>query len=33
MAIYEHATLDRDAALADKIGQTYVGWQASRRSE
>lgn len=26
MAIYQHATLDRDKALADKIGATYEAW-------
>lgn len=31
MAIYQHATLDRDAALAEKIGNTYQEWQVSRR--
>lgn len=30
MAIYQHARLDRDKALADKIGETYAGWQSSR---
>lgn len=30
MAIYQHATLDRDAALAEKIGQTYETWAAGR---
>jgi integrase len=30
MAIYQHATLDRDKALAEKIGETYARWQASR---
>jgi integrase len=33
MAIYQHATLDRDRSLAEKIGTTYDAWQASRRSE
>ena len=33
MAIYQHATLDRDRSLAEKIGDTYDAWQASRRSE
>lgn len=33
MAIYQHATLDRDRSLAEKIGDTYAAWQASRRSE
>ena len=32
MAIYQHATLDRDRALAERIGQTYDGWQATRES-
>ncbi len=31
MAIYQHATLDRDKALADRIGDAYDAWQASRR--
>ena len=31
MAIYQHATIDRDKALAVKIGTTYEEWQASRR--
>lgn len=26
MAIYQHATLDRDKALAEKIGETYDAW-------
>jgi hypothetical protein len=33
MAIFQHATLDRDRSLAEKIGTTYDAWQASRRSE
>jgi integrase len=33
MAIYQHATLDRDKALAEKIGETYVGWRDARSSE
>lgn len=33
MAIYQHATLDRDRSLAEKIGETYAGWKASRGSE
>ena len=35
MAIYQHATLDRDRVLAEKIGETYASWQATRggRSE
>jgi hypothetical protein len=32
MAIYQHATLDRDRLLAQKIGETYAGWQATRGS-
>lgn len=31
MAIYQHATLDRDKRLADAIGETYAQWAASRR--
>jgi integrase len=31
MAIYQHATLDRDKSLAEKIGQTYEAWRESRR--
>ncbi len=27
MAIYQHATLDRDRSLAEKIGATYEAWQ------
>jgi len=33
MAIYPHATLDRDRLLAEKIGQSYDTWRASRRPE
>ncbi len=33
MAIYQHATLDRDKALAEKIGETYDAWRDSQRSE
>lgn len=33
MAIYQHATLDRDKALAAKIGETYDAWRDSRSSE
>lgn len=33
MAIYQHATLDRDKALAERIGETYDAWRTSRRSE
>lgn len=33
MAIYQHATLDRDKALAERIGETYDAWQTSRSSE
>lgn len=32
MAIYQHATLDRDKALAEKIGATYDAWSKDRRS-
>ncbi len=31
MAIYQHATLDRDRLLAEKIGQSYDAWRESRR--
>ena len=31
MAIYQHATIDRDKSLADKIGETYSTW-ANRQS-
>jgi integrase len=31
MAIYQHATLDRDKALAEKIGETYDAWSKKRR--
>lgn len=30
MAIYQHATLDRDKTLADAIGRTYEAWNAQR---
>ena len=30
MAIYQHATLDRDRFLAEKIGATYEAWLESR---
>lgn len=30
MAIYQHATLDRDRSLAEKIGETYDRWLHSR---
>lgn len=33
MAIYQHATLDRDKALAEEIGQTYTNWQSARDSK
>jgi len=26
MAIYQHATLDRDTRLAEQIGETYQDW-------
>lgn len=31
MAIYQHATLDRDKSLAEAIGATYVSWQEAQR--
>lgn len=31
MAIYQHATLDRDMALAAKIGATYDAWNAQHK--
>lgn len=33
MAIYQHATLDRDKALSERIGETYASWEATRRLE
>jgi integrase len=30
MAVYQHATLDRDRSLAEKIGATYEAWRESR---
>ncbi|GAB3244348.1 site-specific integrase [Nocardioides dilutus] len=30
MAIYQHATLDRDRLLAEKIGETYAAWMKAR---
>jgi integrase len=30
MAIYQHATLDRDKRLADQIGETYAAWNEGR---
>ena len=30
MAIYQHATADRDRALAEQIGQTYTAWLDGR---
>lgn len=30
MAIYQHATLDRDRSLAEKIGATYETWRRGR---
>ncbi len=27
MAIYQHATLDRDKSLAERIGATYEAWR------
>ena len=32
MAIYQHATRDRDKALAAKIGETYTAWRSSTSS-
>ncbi len=29
MAIYQHATLDRDKSLAEKISETYTAWRSS----
>lgn len=31
MAIYQHATLDRDKALAERIGETYEAWALDHR--
>ncbi|HWJ66271.1 MAG TPA: hypothetical protein VNT31_06315 [Nocardioides sp.] len=31
MAIYRHATLDRNRLLAEKTGQSYDAWRESRR--
>lgn len=33
MAIYQHATLDRDKALAERIGETYEAWRTSGKSK
>lgn len=33
MAIYQHATLDRDRLLAEKIGDSYDTWRTTRGSE
>jgi len=33
MAIYQHATLDRDKALAQRIGETYESWRTSGGSK
>ena len=30
MAIYQHATLDRDRSLVDAIGKTYEVWLENR---
>jgi integrase len=30
MAVYQHATLDRDRSLAEKIGATYEAWRENR---
>ena len=32
MAIYQHATLDPERALAEKIGATYDAWRSNRRT-
>lgn len=32
MAIYQHATVDRDRSLAEKIGTTYEAWEKERKS-
>jgi hypothetical protein len=32
MAIYQLATLDSDRLLAEKIGEMYADWQATRGS-
>lgn len=32
MAIYQHATLDRDQALAEKIGKTHASWRAAGKT-
>ncbi|GAB3015415.1 putative prophage phiRv2 integrase [Nocardioides flavus (ex Wang et al. 2016)] len=32
MAIYQHATRDRDRALAAKIGETYTAWRSATSS-
>lgn len=29
MAVYQHATLERDRSLAEKIGETYTAWSRS----
>ncbi|MQW77082.1 tyrosine-type recombinase/integrase [Nocardioides sp. dk4132] len=31
MAIYQHATLDRDKALSERIGETYDAWSHARQ--
>ena len=33
MAVYQHATLDRDKALAQRIGETYESWRTSGGSK
>jgi integrase len=30
MAVYQHATLDRDKSLAEAIGASYARWSASK---
>lgn len=32
MAIYQHATIDRDRLLAERIGETYDAWRESQRT-
>jgi hypothetical protein len=31
MAIYQHAALDRDTSLAERIGETYDAWSRTKR--
>jgi integrase len=32
MAIYQHATLDRDRSIAERIGETYDAWRAKQKT-